>query len=350
MSRKLNLVVAVLAMLLGLAGTASSQTGGCNCANASLVGDTVGTRFNLGPGPINRVVGSGIELPGAGPLLGGAGPSPRWNIDFGSNTIRIDFLQQPATYGMGSYFTFSNLDPQLPGCPPAFISGITVTTNKPANQFNVVAAATFGPHTVTIQIAPSGGNLNWTPPEFILVRLNYACGSTSTVPTLGCCNCLGGTNTLNLSTISSNNWTINNNPVAFPGSINSYWNLNPAPASWVSTVASGSTGTVPPGTYDYKLQFVVPHCAIEQRVTLSGNYGGDDDIFVYLDTTNNANLISQCTLGWCFNTQNPPPPITNYSVPQGPHTLIVRVKNSGANPSPSGMFINAKLTGTCVSQ
>ena len=96
-------------------------------------------------------------------------------MDFGSNTIRIDFLQQPATYGMGSYFTFSSLDPQLAGCPPAFISGITVTTNKPAAQFNVVGAATFGPHTVTIQIAPNSKNLDWQPGEFVLVKLNFAC-------------------------------------------------------------------------------------------------------------------------------------------------------------------------------
>jgi hypothetical protein len=100
----------------------------------------------LGPGPINKTVGSGIELPGAGPILGAAGPSPRWNIDYGSDTIRIDFLQQPATYGAGAYFTFSSLDPQLAGCPPAFINGITVTTNKPTVPFNVVTAATFGPH------------------------------------------------------------------------------------------------------------------------------------------------------------------------------------------------------------
>lgn len=179
MFRKMNLIVALLAMTLAMATSASSQANGCNCANASLVGDTVGTRFNPGPGPINKVVGSGIELPNAGPILGGAGNAPRWNIDFESNTIRVDFLQQVATYGMGSYFTFSSLDPQLPGCPPAFISGITVTTNKPSNQFNVVGAATFGPHTVTVPIAPGGKNLDWQPGEFILIKLNFACDRSS---------------------------------------------------------------------------------------------------------------------------------------------------------------------------
>jgi hypothetical protein len=165
-------------------------------------------------------------------------------------------------------------------------------------------------------------------------------------PTLGCCTCLGGTNTLDLSTTSSNNWTVNGNPVVFltQSQLNQWWNLNPSPASWVSTVATGSTGNILMGTYDYKLKFVVPCCAIEQRVTLSGNYGGDDNVFVYLDNIANANLISQCTGGWCFNTQNPPPPL-NYVVSPGPHTLIVRVVNTGA--SPSGLFVSAKLTGTC---
>jgi hypothetical protein len=165
------------------------------------------------------------------------------------------------------------------------------------------------------------------------------------VPTLGCCKCLGGTNTLDLSTISSNGWTVNGNPVAFPTQINQWWNLSTGPAKWVSTVATGSTGNVSLGTYDYKLNFIVPNCAIEQRVTLDGTYGGDDAIFVYLDNT--ANLISQCTGGWCFNTQHTPPPIVNYPVIGGSHALIVRVKNTGL--SPSGMFVNAKLTGTCRS-
>jgi hypothetical protein len=162
--------------------------------------------------------------------------------------------------------------------------------------------------------------------------------------TLGCCKCLGGTNTLDLSTISSNNWTVNGNPVPFLTQLHPLWNINPGPAQWVSNLATGGTGNVVAGTYDYKLNFVVPACAIEQRVTLTGNYGGDDDVYVYLDNT--SNLISQCTGGWCFNTPHKvlsvlPPTL----VGTGGHTLIVRVNNSG--PSPSGMFINAKLTGNC---
>lgn len=170
-------------------------------------------------------------------------------------------------------------------------------------------------------------------------------------PTLECCKCLGGTSTLDLSTISSNNWIVtdSSNGVSSPAvaaTPSTAWNINPGSANWVSTVASGGTaGVSPPNTtYDYKLTFFVPDCVIERRVSLSGTYGGDNYIAVYLD--NVGNLISSCasTGGYCFNTSNAPQPITSYVVPAGPHTLIVRVKNISG---PSGMFINAKLTGTC---
>lgn len=179
MFRKVNLIFALLATLLMGASNASSQTSGCNCANASLVGDTVGTRWSGGP-MATTAVNAGIELPNAGPVLGAPGPSPRWSINYGSDTIRVDFLEQPATYGGGVSFVFSSLDPQLAGCPPAFISGITVTTNKPTTPFNVVSAATFGPHTVTIQIAPVNGTLDWQPGEFVQVKLDFACDTPPT--------------------------------------------------------------------------------------------------------------------------------------------------------------------------
>jgi hypothetical protein len=165
-------------------------------------------------------------------------------------------------------------------------------------------------------------------------------------PTLGCCKCLGGTNTLDLSTVSSNKWTVQGNPAVFLTSIHPLWNMNPGPAKWVSTVASGGTSTVTAGTYDYKLDFVVPACTIGQVVTLTGNDGGDDDIYIYLDNT--TNLLSQCSGGWCFNSSHHPLPTFSANVLPGVHTLIVKVVNSG--PSPSGMFVNAKLTGTCTSE
>jgi len=166
-------------------------------------------------------------------------------------------------------------------------------------------------------------------------------------PTLGCCKCLGGTNSLDLSTTSSNNWTVNSAPVSFLTAVHPLWNINPGPAKWVSTVPTGSTNGIAAGIYEYRLDFFVPACTIDQRVTLTGNFGGDDDVSVFLDNTSNP-VISQCTGGWCFNT--PKKTLTTFStgVGSGGHALIVRVKNDSQGPS--GMFVNAKLTGTCTSE
>jgi hypothetical protein len=170
--------------------------------------------------------------------------------------------------------------------------------------------------------------------------------------TLGCCKCLGGTNTLDLSTASPNAWTVTNgNPVSFLTALHPLWNINPGPAKWVSTAAGGGTVGTPAGSYEYRLDFVVPACTIEQRVTLAGNFGGDDDVDLFLDNaTGPANptnpfFISQCTGGWCFNTPKKTlQTFTRTITIPGPHTLIVKVTNGGG---PSGMFVNATLTGAC---
>lgn len=188
MTRPRTVFTLCILLSFGIVSVASSQgTTGCNCANASLTGDSVGSHFSQLGGPVMKTVGSSVELPGAGPILGGAGPSPRWNIDFGSDTIRIDFIQMPATYGMGAKFTFSSLDPQLAGCPPAFITGISVTTNKPVTPFNVVGAVTFTQHTVTVPIAPSAMNLDWFPGEYILIKLKFGCETTPPPSVDPCC-------------------------------------------------------------------------------------------------------------------------------------------------------------------
>src|SRR3954468_1255057 len=73
-----------------------------------------------------------------------------------------------------------------------------------------------------------------------------------TVATLGCCKCLGGTNTLDLSTISSNSWTVNGKPVVFLTAIHPLWNLPTGPAKWVSTVANGGSASITAGPYEYR--------------------------------------------------------------------------------------------------
>jgi len=167
---------------------------------------------------------------------------------------------------------------------------------------------------------------------------------------LGCCKCLGGTNSLDLSTVASNSWTVNGGAAAFLSSIHPAWNINPGPALWVSTTASGGTGGVPAGTYEYRLDFVVPACTIGQRVTLEGNVSGDDVFDAFIDdatgpaNTGNPLYLAGCSAGWCFNKPKQSLQTFTHNVSPGPHALIVRIKNGGG---PSGMFVNAKLVGAC---
>ena len=167
------------------------------------------------------------------------------------------------------------------------------------------------------------------------------------VATLGCCRCLGGSNSLDLSTITSNSWTVNGSPVAFLTTIHPLWDLPTGGANWVSTVSTGGTGNVNSGPYEYKFRFVVPACTIEQRVTLTGNYGGDDDVTgVFLDNvTGPTTTLASCSGGWCFNVANNSNPRTfTTNVAPGTYVLRVKILNSGG---PSGMFVHAKLTSTC---
>ncbi|HEV7744097.1 MAG TPA: hypothetical protein VGO56_03785 [Pyrinomonadaceae bacterium] len=159
--------------------------------------------------------------------------------------------------------------------------------------------------------------------------------------TLGCCKCLGGSNSLDLSTITSNSWTVNGGPVAFLSAGHSLWTLPTGPAKWVSTVATGATSAAP-GSFDYNLKFVVPNCSIAQQVTLSGSYGGDDNIQILVDNI----PVSPACVSWCFSAAHQTGGLnfTSANIIGGNHILTVRVKNDGG---PSGMFLNAKLTGAC---
>ena len=165
---------------------AVAQTNTC-CTNASLIGDTVGTRFTNNP-IVNRVVGAGVELPGAGPVLGVDPITPRFNIDIAASTIRIDFVQQAQTYGGGHSFTFSSLQPRVPaGCPDNLVPevvGVQVFTNKPNAPY---VTATFTPTSVTVQIGPPGSQVDWLPGEFILLRLFYGCPTPPPPPIDPCC-------------------------------------------------------------------------------------------------------------------------------------------------------------------
>ena len=117
----------------------------------------------------------GYRISGCGPLFGAAGPSPRWNIDVGHNFIRIQFLQQPATYGGTAHFTIGNLLPVATAhCGQPVVSGIAVHTNKGGASPHVVSGASFTPHSVTLPFAGSS-NVTWNPGEYIHAKLNFSC-------------------------------------------------------------------------------------------------------------------------------------------------------------------------------
>jgi hypothetical protein len=179
---RITLLLAVLAVVAGAIPTEVWSQ--CNCAAASLVGDVVNTKLMNFPNSTNStVVSPQVELPAAGPILmNQPNQAPRWDIDFDANTIRIDFIGGVATYtGGGATFTFSSLDPTLPGCPAAHIVGVTATTNKAAAT-SVVAGATFTAHSVVVPFT-GATTLNWNPGEWILVRLTYGCDTPTPTPT-----------------------------------------------------------------------------------------------------------------------------------------------------------------------
>jgi hypothetical protein len=189
-------------------------------------------------------------------------------------------------------------------------------------------------------------------------------------PTLECCRCLGGTNTKSLDTIPVNAWTVSygsivNAPVTYVTStLNAAWNIPTGTAKWVSTSASAAASS---GYYEYRLKFNVPNCTIPQTVKLTGILGADNAVEVYLDSVAPPQLITSCGTpngsSTCFTTPhslgqyvngplssgavagNPNPLTISANVTVGSHTLIVKVYNDGGV---SGMFVNAKLTGTCT--
>lgn len=133
---------------------------------------------------------------------------------------------------------------------------------------------------------------------------------------------------------------VNNSPVTILATPISAWNIPTSGAKWVSINAGGtSSGT---NTYDYKLRFAVPKCAIDQEVRLTGTVGGGNNVQVLL----NGAPISTCTNGTCFKASTAPPPFNAIVAPtqNGMYELIVRVKDEGVY---TGIFINAKLVGKC---
>jgi hypothetical protein len=172
------------------------------------------------------------------------------------------------------------------------------------------------------------------------------------IPTLGCCNCLGGENKLDLSTIPGNLWRVNGQPAAVVASPNPAWSTSTGGAKWISidTAGNGAANT----TYRYTLQFNVQKCTIPQTIVLKGlSIAADNRYSVYLtgpNSTASASPVVPCpaaaaATGHCFT---PAGQLNNFAAwsitAPGVYTLNVDVANISG---PSAMFLKAVLEGQC---
>lgn len=172
----------IFATLLALVLAASPAAAQCNCANSTLMGTSATTSAGFTLTSTNTVT-TAVEIPSSAGILffPSSGPTPRTAVDYGSNTIRVDFVQQPQSYTGPAVFTFSNLNPTPPpGCTGTpQIVGISVQTNRPGAGF-VVSGATFTPHSVSVPYSPASVTTTWQPGEFFLVTLQFGCPGTTT--------------------------------------------------------------------------------------------------------------------------------------------------------------------------
>lgn len=168
------------------------------------------------------------------------------------------------------------------------------------------------------------------------------------MPTLGCCHCLGGENTLDLGTVPGNPWRVNGQPAVPVASPNVAWSTQTHGARWVSLTTGANGGS---NTNDhYTLQFRVEKCTIPQSIVLKGvAAAGDNFVKVYLTGPVGAGPV-QCTVagGYCFTASNQ---LNNFAAwpvtAPGVYTLNVDVRNLGG---PTGMFISAVLEGRCTKE
>jgi hypothetical protein len=173
------------------------------------------------------------------------------------------------------------------------------------------------------------------------------------IPTLGCCRCLGGNNTLNLSTIPGNPWQVNGVPAAVVASPNPAWSTNTSGAKWISINAAANGG--PNTTYRYTLRFKVEKCTIPQTIVLKGlAVAADNRYSVSLTGPSGTSPSVLCpaapaSTGHCFTAVSGQ--LNNFAawpvVESGVHTLNVDVTNISG---PTGMFINAVAEGQCTKE
>lgn len=168
--------------------------------------------------------------------------------------------------------------------------------------------------------------------------------------TLACCKCLGGVNTLDLSTTVNPAWLVNGSPVVPVSQTHAQWDGLP-PAIWVGPAAGANLQILPPGAHSYTLPISVPTCEIGGPVTISGQMLADDEGTVRLmkgnsqfGATFSTPLIAPGPPGWGFKIGK----VTNFSYSlsaAGNYTLTVDVRNLGA--SPTGVVVRATASRRC---
>jgi hypothetical protein len=170
--------------LLLLAGAAVSAA----VSAQTLTGTSVTSRYASFPTPYPAhtvASGSAVEFPSAGLLAPHPGlGTKRWDIDYDANTIRINFIDMPATYGGGAAWTFD----VRPICKlasgqsvPTTVTSISATTNKADAASYVTAQSSFTANSVRLPFtnyhgAPNapGNYSDWKPGDYILATLKFA--------------------------------------------------------------------------------------------------------------------------------------------------------------------------------
>ena len=220
----------------------------------------------------------------------------------------------------------------------SFVSIVPVTSARRA-----AFAALFGfVVAFAATAAPQAQEAMQAPPRAIAVPPSQ----DQRIPTLGCCQCLGKQNILDLSTTPGNPWLVNGQPAVAVTAPNAAW-APAAPAKWVSINAAANGGNNT--TYHYTLQFKVEKCTIPQTIVFKGiSAAADNYIKVWLTGPSGGGPV-QCTVagGYCFTPSNK---LVNFAawpvtVAPGLYTLNVDVTNISG---PTGMFMNAVVEGKCT--
>jgi hypothetical protein len=167
------------------------------------------------------------------------------------------------------------------------------------------------------------------------------------VERLGCCECLGQSRQLDLSTGLAA-WTVK--PPTGPavmaaviGSPHTAW-TSAAPAKWINE--DGTISSKAAGLWKYKLRVLVPKCVIPfmRPLKLSGTVSSDNSVKVTITNSvgTNVPVVSNPSL-WSFQTMTP----FSVALQPGMNTVTVEVTNEGG---PTGMALNAVLDARCVKE